>query len=188
MSASGGRPALAGRSIAVFGSSEPADGEADYARAREVGRLLAGAGARVVSGGYAGVMEAASRGAREAGGSALGVTCSLFTDREPNRWLTDRREGRDLYERTRLLIDLSDAFIILPGKSGTIAELAFLWALDRARLLGEKPLVLCGPRWAGIIGALETAGALEPEQRRITGLAGDPEEAVSQIARRLAGE
>jgi predicted Rossmann-fold nucleotide-binding protein len=83
------------------------------------------------------------------------------------------------------LIDLSDAFIILPGKSGTIAELAFLWALDRARALGDKPIVLSGASWPALVEAFETAGAIEPEQRRITSLTATPEDAVAEIARRL---
>jgi hypothetical protein len=179
---------LAGRSVAVFGSSEPEAGSAPYEEARRLGSLLARAGARVVSGGYGGVMEGASRGAREAGGEALGVTGAFFTDRAPNEWLTEAVAGSDLFERTRLLIDLSDAFIILPGKSGTIAELAFLWALDRARMLGGKPVVLCGTIWPALLEAIERAGALEPAQRRISLLCPTVEGAVGLLTDRIAGE
>jgi hypothetical protein len=179
--------ALAGRSVAVFGSSDPLPGSEAYEEARHLGRLLASAGARVVSGGYGGVMEAASRGACEAGGTCLGVTGSFFGGRAPNAWLTETVAARDLFERTRLLMDLSDAFIILPGKSGTIAELAFLWALDRARLLGGKPVVLCGAIWPPLIEAIERAGALEPEQRNKTSLCGSTQEAVECVTSRLGG-
>src|SRR5436309_9472393 len=179
---------LAGRSVAVFGSSEPLPGSEAYEEARRLGRLLAGAGARVVSGGYGGVMEATSRGAREAGGTCVGVTGAFFAGRAPNPWLTEVVTARDLFERTRLLMDLSDAFIILPGKSGTIAELAFLWALDRARLLGGKPVALCGAIWPPLIEAIERAGALEPEQRALTSLCGSAEEAVGCVVKRLGTE
>ena len=72
------------RSVAVFGSSEPAEGDTLYDTARRLGGLLARCGYRVVTGGYGGVMEAACRGAREAGGATVGVTCSIFRDRTPN--------------------------------------------------------------------------------------------------------
>lgn len=172
---------LANRAVAVFGSSEPQPGEPAYEDARHLGGLLAKAGARVVSGGYGGVMEAVSRGAREAGGSATGVAGTFFADREPNRWLDDVHWGEDLFERTRLLIDLSEAFIILPGKSGTIAELAFVWALDRAGLFGPRPLVLCGAIWPDLLAAFERAGVIEPAQRAMTLLAPAVPQAVDVL-------
>jgi uncharacterized protein (TIGR00725 family) len=72
---------LAGRTIAVFGSSEPKPGSEAYETARAVGRLLASRGARVANGGYGGVMEGASRGAAETNGAVVGVTCAIFGDR-----------------------------------------------------------------------------------------------------------
>jgi uncharacterized protein (TIGR00725 family) len=178
---------LRGRSIAVFGSSEPAPGSPPYERAHRLGARIASAGAIVVTGGYGGVMEAASRGAREAGGEAIGITGDFFADRRPNRWLTETVPTGNLFERTRLLIDRSDAFIILPGKSGTIAELAFLWALHRAGKLGDKPVVLCGAVWPPLLDALDRAGAIEPAQRQMNLLLDDVDGALELIASRLAG-
>ena len=183
-----GKAALAGLSVAVFGSSEPGEGSPAYEEARRLGSLLARSGARVITGGYGGVMEGASRGARESGGEAVGVTGSFFPDRAPNPWLSEIVPSADLFERTRLLIELSDAFIILPGKSGTIAELAFLWALDRAARLGEKPVVLCGTIWPPLLDAIERAGALEPAQRSTTALCPAVDEAVALLVRRLGKE
>jgi len=84
------------------------------------------------------------------------------------------------------LSEQADAFIILPGKSGTLAELAFLWALDRTRLLHGKPVVLCGGIWPALVEAIERAGALDPEQKGLTAFCGSPQEAVSVITRRIA--
>ena len=75
------------RTIAVFGSSEPREGEPSYEQARLLGRLLAQRGYAVINGGYGGVMEAVSRGASEAGGLAIGVACDVFAGRRPNRYL-----------------------------------------------------------------------------------------------------
>jgi len=167
--------------VAVFGSSEPAPGEPAYEIARRVGRLLAEAGYDVVNGGYGGVMEAASRGAREAGGRAVGITTHAFSRGRGNSFLAEELPEEDLYLRTRTLIETSAAYIILPGKAGTLAELAFLWALQRARLLAGKPVVLLGPFWRGFVDQLLERELLEPSQAAATAHAASPEEAVSMI-------
>ncbi len=172
--------------VAIFGSSEPVPGDRVYEEARTLGRLLAEAGFGVVTGGYSGVMEGASRGAREAGGIAIGVTTSDFGRGPGNRYLTEERCAPNLFERTRVLIDLSKAYIILPGKAGTFSELAFLWALQRAELLEEKPVLLVGEFWTGLVEELLSRDLLEPAQAAATQYAATPEEAVTLIRRQLA--
>jgi uncharacterized protein (TIGR00730 family) len=169
--------------IAVFGSSEPLPGEPLYEQARELGRLLAEAGFRVVSGGYGGVMEAASRGAREAGGAALGVTCAIFSARRPNEHLGEVIEAADLFARTRGLVDHSRGFVVLPGKAGTLAELAFLWALHRAGCLDGRPVLLLGAQWDRLLRHLWNEGILDSTQleaSRVVGTARDAVEALKQ--------
>ncbi|PYQ14878.1 MAG: lysine decarboxylase [Acidobacteria bacterium] len=170
------------RSVAVFGSSEPREGEALYEEAREVGRLLAREGYGVVNGGYGGVMEGASRGAREGGGRSIGVTTSAFSRGASNRFLTEEFQEHDLFLRTRRLIELSDAYIILRGKSGTLAELTFLWALSRGGLLRSTRIVLLGEFWEEVLSPLKNLQMVETEQLEITRLARTPEQAVNQIA------
>jgi hypothetical protein len=168
-------------SIAVFGSSEPVQGDPLYDEARRVGQLLAAAGFRVVTGGYGGVMEGASRGAAEAGGSAVGVTCSIFRDRSPNPYLAETIEKADLHDRTRELVALSDGFVVLMGKSGTLAELAFLWALHRAGCLDRRPVVLLGDPWRHLLRHLVRAGILESPQFDVTRVVDTPEETVDTL-------
>lgn len=170
--------------ISVFGSSETRDGSRLYETARRVGGLLAEAGFGVVTGGYGGVMEAASRGASEGGGISLGVTCAIF-DRPPNRYQTRAIETGDLGERTRRLVDLARAFVVLPGKSGTLAELAFLWALHRAGRLDGKPVVLLGGEWKAIVRHLCEASILDAEQLETTHVAHTPEEAIEVLRQHL---
>jgi uncharacterized protein (TIGR00730 family) len=164
--------------VAVFGSSEPAPGDEAYEEARTLGRLLGEAGLTVVTGGYGGVMEAASRGAREAGGATIGVTASsLFPHRSPNPFL-DRIEDRpDLLDRTRTLMDLPDGFIILPGRAGTLAEAAWLWALQRAGT-NDRPRVFLGRPWSELLGELARLELLEAPLREANRWAQDPAEAV----------
>ena len=165
--------------IAVFGSSEPREGDAAYEQARRVGVLIAQRGLTVVCGGYGGVMEGAARGAREAGGEAVGVTCSGFRDRAPNRWLTRALEEADLFTRTRRLMELSRGFIILPGKSGTLAELAFLWALRRGGFGAGRPVVLFGEPWPAVLEALVGGRLLEQDSLADTRVAADAAQAVA---------
>jgi len=169
------------KTVAVFGSSEPAEGDPLYEEAREVGRLLARSGYWVVNGGYGGVMEAASRGAKEAGGHTIGVTTSAFSRGAGNRYLDTEHREPDLFSRTRRLIDLSQAYIILRGKSGTLAELAFLWALGRGGLLPPTRVVLLGDFWGGILRPLEELQMVEKEQLEMTHLALTPAHAVDLV-------
>ena len=172
--------------IAVFGSSEPAPGEPLYEQARELGGLLAGAGFVVVTGGYAGVMEGVSRGARENRGSTLGVICETFGHRTPNRYLDRSISTPDLYLRQKELVERSRGYVVLEGRAGTVSELALLWALHRAGCLGRRPVILLGRYWKEFLNVLQGHGTLERAQLEITRLVNTPREAV-EVLQRSAG-
>jgi uncharacterized protein (TIGR00730 family) len=175
-----------GTAIAVFGSSEPPPGSPDYERALDVGRRLAAAGFAIVNGGYGGVMEASARGAREAGGRTIGVTTKVFTSRPgANPWIETEESTADLHDRTRRLIESAAGFVILPGRSGTLSELTFLWALAKAGLLGAKPIILLGEVWGRLLPALRRLDLLDEEVLDATTLAGSPAEAVEALRRGL---
>lgn len=167
--------------VAVFGSGDPVQGQPLYEQARMLGRLLAGAGFLVVNGGYGGVMEASSRGAREGGGRSIGVTTSAFTRGGGNAYLSEERREPDLFLRTRRLIELSDAYIILRGKSGTLAELMLLWALNRGGLLISTRIILLGEFWEDFLISLRDRDMVESRQMEITRMARTPEQAVAEI-------
>jgi len=169
------------RSVAVFGSSEPVEGDRLYRAARKTGAALASAGYRVVTGGYGGVMEGASRGAREAGGRAFGVLCEIFPGRRGNRYLTGSIMTRDLLERTHELIRRSDAWVVLNGKAGTLSELTMVWALQRAGCLNPAPVILFGDGWAPVLDTLLTQGMLDPAQQTVTTIAASPEAMLATL-------
>lgn len=180
-----GRPP---RAVAVFGASDPLPGSPQYREAYEVGRLLATAGFAVLNGGYGGVMEASARGAHEAGGLSIGVTTSAFRARRaPNPFIGREFDEADLFARTRRLIETARAFIILPGKAGTLAELTFLWALQKADLLGPKPILLLGKVWEDLLPALRALSLLEEGAAATTRFARSPQEAVDAVRRSLQG-
>ena len=182
-----GRRLAIDRAVAVFGSSDPVEADPDYELARRVGELLSARGIMVVTVGYGGVMEAASRGAAEAGGRALGITTRALSPlrASPNRWLTEHVETEDLFDRTRELMHRSHGYIILPGKAGTLAELTFLWALHRARLLGERPIALLGSPWKRFLQQVSALSLLDDAQMAVTHLAATPEDAVALMVQRI---
>ena len=174
------------RCIAVFGSSEPREGDPAYAEAYSLGEQLAAAGFATLTGGYGGVMEAASRGAHERGGHVVGVISDIFSHRDPNPYLLETVPSRDLHERTQKLIDRADGFTVLPGKAGTLSELTFLWALDRIDAL-RRPLVLVGPFWSAILRQCREQGVLSERTADATRLADGPAEAVAILSDGFAG-
>jgi hypothetical protein len=168
--------------VAVFGASEPPPGSEAYERARALGRRLAQAGCVVINGGYGGIMEASARGAREAGGRTIGVTTRAFPARGgANPHIDEEYREDDLFSRTRRLIETAGAFIILPGKAGTLAELTFLWALRKADLLGPKPIVLVGAVWDDLIRHLRRSDLIADRELAGTRVVRDPEEAVDTV-------
>ena len=136
--------------VTVFGGSEPKAGEAAYAEATELGRLLAERGHTVLTGGYIGTMEAVSRGAHEAGGHVIGVTCADIERWRPigaNQWVKEELRRETLMERMHALIHESDAALALPGGIGTLAEIALMWNLMTVESLHRRPLILIGGGW-----------------------------------------
>src|SRR5512145_1851238 len=104
--------------VSVFGGSQPREGDTAYAEAMELGRLLAERGHTVLTGGYIGTMEAVSRGANEAGGHVIGVTCEDIEAWRPirmNAWVQEEWCQSNLKERVFSLIENCDAAIVLPG-------------------------------------------------------------------------
>lgn len=146
------------KSVTIFGSSLPGEESAAYAEARRLGRLLAECGLVICNGGYAGLMEASSRGAREAGGYTVGVTCSIWPS-PPNPWVLEEVRTRSFSERLMTLIERGDAYVALPGGTGTLAELALAWEMMNKATLsrtvgGRKPLLVLEPYWRPVIDCM----------------------------------
>jgi uncharacterized protein (TIGR00730 family) len=136
--------------ITVFGSSRPEDGHADYREALELGSALAHAGFSVCTGGYGGVMEAVSRGARESGGRVLAVTASFFRSRA-NRWVEEETRVATWQERLFELVRLGDGYVACKGGTGTLVELAVVWEMLNKRAMEPRPFVVLGDFWQPIL-------------------------------------
>jgi len=138
------------RKITVFGSSRPREGDTDYEEARQLGRALADAGYGVCSGGYAGVMEAVSRGAKEADGKTFGVTANFF-QAKLNRWVDVETRVDTWQERLFELIRVADGFVACKGGTGTLVELAVVWEMLNKSVMQGKPFAVLGDFWLPIL-------------------------------------
>ena len=146
-----------GPCVTVFGSARFDEHHRYYAMAREVGGALAGLGFTVMTGGGPGVMEAANRGAREAGGMSVGCNIELPFEQDPNPYL-DRWVTTDYFwVRKVLLVKYSYAFVVLPGGFGTLDELTEALTLIQTRKILQFPIVLMGrDYWAPFLAMLKT--------------------------------
>ena len=143
------------KTITVFGGSLPKPGSAAYQDAQTLGTLLAEAGFAVQTGGYIGTMEAVSRGASEAGGHVIGVTCDeieVWRPVAPNQWVVEEKRCPTLRERLYVLIDECDAALALPGGIGTLAEIALTWSQLQIKPKDPRPLILIGQGWEKTLG------------------------------------
>jgi uncharacterized protein (TIGR00725 family) len=141
---------IAERIVTVFGSSRPAQGDADYQEAFQLGKELGARGFAVCSGGYGGVMEAVSRGAKEAGGKTYGVTAEFFA-REANKWIDVEVRMKTWEERLFELIRLGHGFVACKGGTGTLVELAVVWEMLNKSVMEERPFAVLGDFWQPIL-------------------------------------
>ena len=143
--------------ITVFGSSKPNPGEPLYKQAYELGQALACSHHSVLTGGYIGTMEAVSRGAAEAGGHVIGVTCDEIEKWRTvgaNPWVKEERHVPTLHDRVIALIDGCQAAIALPGGIGTLTEIMLMWNRKLITAIPAKPLILLGEGWFSVVQAL----------------------------------
>jgi len=134
------------KTVTVFGSAFPKPGEPEYEFAYKLGHLLGLNGIDVCSGGYLGIMEAASKGAVEAGAKAIGVTLNFF-NYEHNEYITDEIRTESLFDRIKVLMDIGDAYIILKGGTGTLLELAAVWESVNKEFTTPKLIIADEEYW-----------------------------------------
>jgi uncharacterized protein (TIGR00730 family) len=171
----------ASKTIAVFGSSRRDEESRHYREGYDLGHSLARAGYAVLSGGYHGSMAAVSRGAREAGGRVIGVTCALFDPLQPNPWLSEEIKAPTLLARLAIMMERSDGFVALRGGIGTLSEVTLAWSLLQTRTLDGKPLVLMGADWPPILEAFREHTDLGNTIAALARLAETPDEALAAL-------
>ena len=172
--------------VTIFGSARVPQGHPVYAEARRVGGLLAEAGFAVVTGGGPGVMEAANRGAREAGGISVGFNIELPHEQQPNPYLDIELTFRHFYARKTMLMKAAEGLVLFQGGIGTLDELFEALVLIQTGKILHFPVVLIGSEhWAGlrewVDNRLVAEGMISPEDTDLVSVSDDAEETVETI-------
>jgi uncharacterized protein (TIGR00730 family) len=175
-----------GPCVTVFGSARFTEDQPYYQLARAVGGRLARAGFTVMTGGGPGIMEAANRGAKEAGGYSVGCNIELAHEQKPNRYLDRWITFRHFYIRKVMLVKYSYAFIALPGGFGTLDEIFETATLIQTQKIKEFPLVLMGKEyWQPLLDFLRKqllpARTIDPIDAERIVVTDSAEEAVASI-------
>jgi uncharacterized protein (TIGR00730 family) len=168
------------RIVTIFGGSKCRETDLEYAQAVRLGELLADSGFTICTGGYAGVMEAASLGAHGRGGRVVGITMNQFKA-EPNRYLTEKVPSEHFYERLQRLITQSVGYVALRGGMGTVTEISLVWNKLQTHVLDPRPLVLLGDCWPPVVTEWQRHLVVNETDIQLLDFAGTPEDAVAII-------
>lgn len=170
--------------ISVFGSATPQPGSADYDMAYQMGKHLAESGFSVQTGGYNGLMAAASHGAADAGGHVIGVTCQQIEDYRPsppNQWVMEEIKHQTLNQRLAYVVEKNDGIIVMPGGVGTLTELALSWSLVQVGEISPRPIIAVGELWARTLQAFISPDYVLPQTAARVQIAATPKDAVSLL-------
>jgi len=173
--------------VTVFGSARVARDSVLYEQARELGRRLAEAGFAVITGGGPGLMEAANRGAREAGGMSVGFNIELPHEQRGNPYLDVEMTFRHFYARKTMLVKAAEGLVLCPGGFGTLDELFEALVLIQTGKIVHFPVVMLGhDHWRGLIDwwadRLLAEGMIAPDDVELAVVTDDPAAAVETIA------
>jgi uncharacterized protein (TIGR00730 family) len=172
------------KAVTVFGSARSRPGDHDYAYAEEMGRALAQAGYPVITGGGPGDMEAANKGALDAGGESVGLAIELEFEPRPNPYLTTEVSFRYFFIRKLMFVKYSQAFVFLPGGFGTLDEMFEIMTLIQTKKVKPCPVILAGENdhWEGLLawirGTLLPRGKIAKDDVNILQRARTPQEVL----------
>ena len=174
------------RAVSVFGSARTPVDSPDYAMAQQLGGALADAGWAVITGGGPGIMEAANRGASEAGGLSVGLGIELPFEQSLNDWVDLGLEFRYFFARKTMFVKYAQAFVICPGGFGTMDELFEALTLVQTRKVNQFPVILMGRDfWAPLLdwmrGTLAERGLIAQKDLDLFVVTDDVAEAVRHI-------
>lgn len=176
--------------VTIFGSSRSHANSFNYKTTQTVARLLAQSGFNVISGGGPGVMEAANKGAAEAGGKSVGLHIHLPNEQQANKYANVRLDFKYFFIRKVMFVKYAVAYVIMPGGFGTLDELFEALTLIQTERIKPFPVVLIDSQyWHGLIdwinGTLIKEKAISESDLDIMTVVDTPEEAVRIIKRRV---
>lgn len=170
--------------VSVFGSARTPEDNAFYQSAKELGAMLVKAGYGVITGGGPGIMEAASKGAYEAGGSSMGLNIELPMEQHPNPYQNESLSFRYFFVRKVCFLKYSSAVIVYPGGFGTMDELSEVLTMVQTGKINMIPIIFVGKTfWGGLCdwfkNQLVAGGMISPEDMNLFKVVDSAEEAVT---------
>ncbi len=176
--------------VTIFGSARTKPDDPDYQKAEKLAELLVRAGFSVITGGGPGIMEAANKGASNAGGYSVGLNIRLPMEQEPNPYANIKLEFRYFFVRKVMLAKYSVAFVFFPGGFGTMDEMFEILTLVQTRKIRPVPIVLVDKRfWKPLVNwftkTLIPENKISPQDLEIFKVLDEPEEIVNYIKEKL---
>ena len=174
-----------GCAVTIFGSARTGEDHPDYARAREVARRLGETGFSVITGGGPGIMEAANRGARDAGAISVGLNIELPFEQRVNPYCDIGMEFHYFFTRKLMFVRYATGFVAFPGGFGTLDELFETLTLNQTDKIKDFPIVLFGSEWwAGLVDwvreRLLAEAKISPPDVDLLIVTDDPDEVVER--------
>jgi len=172
--------------VTVWGSARTKEDAPYYKQARQLGRRLAEEGYSVVTGGGPGIMEAANRGAAEAGGQSVGLNITLPFEQTPNPYANHTMDFRYFFCRRVMFVKESSGVVVMPGGLGTLDEFFEVVTLKQTEKIRKPPIIMFGTAyWRGLLDwmrdTLLAAGAISPGDLELYHLSDDVEETIELI-------
>ena len=176
--------------VSIFGSARVPHEDPLYHETARLADMLCRAGYSVITGGGPGLMEAANKGAAEAGGESVGLHIHLPLEQKPNKYLTIRSDYRYFFIRKLMFVKYAMAYIAMPGGFGTLDELSEAMVLIQTKRIKPFPIIFMGSAfWGGLIdwfrNTMLTRGFLSPADMELFTVMDTPEEAVAYIRRHV---
>jgi uncharacterized protein (TIGR00730 family) len=176
------------RAVSIFGSARVKPGEPWYDKTVTIARLFTHHGFHVITGGGPGLMEAANRGAAEAGGRSVGLNIHLPLEQKPNPYANIRLDFRYFFVRKVIFVKYAQAYVVLPGGFGTLDELTEALTLIQTHRIKPFPVILVGSNyWGGLLEWLRTRlqgdGMISPDDMDLIQVYDEPEDVVGAVLR-----
>ncbi|BBO70564.1 cytokinin riboside 5'-monophosphate phosphoribohydrolase [Desulfosarcina alkanivorans] len=179
-----------GNAVSIFGSARTRPDNPEYRKAETIAARFVKNGFGVITGGGGGIMEAANKGAAEAGGTSVGLNIRLPFEQKPNPYATLQMEFNYFFIRKVMFIKYAAAYVVMPGGFGTLDELFEVMTLVQTRRIRPFPIIMVGSDyWGGLLewirSQLLTQGLISPEDMGIIQVLDEPEEIVSTVRKIL---
>jgi len=179
-----------GPAVSIFGSARTRPDDPQYKKAESIAALLVKNGFGVITGGGGGIMEAANKGAAEAGGTSVGLNIRLPFEQKPNPYATIQMEFKYFFIRKVMFIKYAAAYVVMPGGFGTMDELFEVITLVQTRRIRPFPIIMVGTEyWGGLLewirSQLLAQSLISPKDMDIIQVLDDPEEIVGTVRKIL---